>query len=391
VAVQALIIVVENGFQTVLMAPTEILAEQHYETLTRYLEEAGYSIALLTARVKGKERKTILQGLAAGEIQIAIGTHAVFQKGVSFHRLGFVVIDEQHRFGVRQRSQLQQKGERPDTLVMTATPIPRSLALTLYGDLDLSIIDELPPGRQPIRTVLRRDAERQKVYAGMRDEIRKGRQCYIVFPLVEESEKLELRAATEMARQLQQTVFADLEVALIHGRLSGEEKAHTMARFKRGEIDVLVSTTVIEVGIDVPNASLMVIEHANRFGLSQLHQLRGRIGRGKDKSYCVLLSEPGGSADARERLRIMQETNDGFRLAEKDLELRGPGDFVGTKQSGIPQFRFANLVRDRAWLERARLDAQEWLDRVLKSGPPEDSFGELSEEWERRFGLFRVG
>ena len=268
VAVQALIIAVENGFQTVLMAPTEILAEQHYETLTRYLEEVGYSIALLTARVKGKERKTILQGLAAGEIQIAIGTHAIFQKGVSFHRLGLVVIDEQHRFGVRQRSQLQQKGEKPDTLVMTATPIPRSLALTLYGDLDLSIIDELPPGRQPIRTVLRRDGERQKVYSGIRDEIRKGRQCYIVFPLVEESEKLELRAATEMARKLQETVFASLKVALIHGRLSGEEKGQTMARFKRGEIDVLVSTTVIEVGIDVPNASLMVIEHANRFGLS---------------------------------------------------------------------------------------------------------------------------
>ena len=391
VAVQALIIAVENGFQTVLMAPTEILAEQHYETLTRYLGKAGYSIALLTARVKGQERNAILQGLAAGEIQIAIGTHAVFQKRVSFHRLGFVVIDEQHRFGVRQRSELQQKGEKPDTLVMTATPIPRSLALTLYGDLDLSIIDELPPGRQPIRTVLRRDAERQTVYARMRDEIRKGRQCYIVFPLVEESEKLELRAATEMATKLQQTIFAGLEVALIHGRLSGEEKEHTMARFKRGEIDVLVSTTVIEVGIDVPNASLMVIEHANRFGLSQLHQLRGRIGRGEDKSYCVLLAEPGVSSEARERLRIMQETNDGFRIAEKDLELRGPGDFVGTKQSGIPQFRFANLVRDRAWLEQAQLDAQEWLDRALKAGPPGESFGELSEEWERRFGLFRVG
>ncbi len=391
VAVQALIIVVENGFQTVLMAPTEILAEQHYETLTRDLREVGYSVALLTARVKGKERKAILQGLASGEIQIAIGTHAVFQKGVAFHRLGFVVIDEQHRFGVRQRSQLQQKGEKPDTLVMTATPIPRSLALTLYGDLDLSIIDELPPGRQPIRTVLRRDGERQKVYAGIRDKIRKGRQCYIVFPLVEESEKLELRAATEMARELQETVFAGLKVALIHGRLSGEEKGQTMARFKRGEIDVLVSTTVIEVGIDVPNASLMVIEHANRFGLSQLHQLRGRIGRGEDKSYCVLLSEPGVSSDARERLRIMQGTNDGFRIAEKDLELRGPGDFVGTKQWGIPEFRFANLVRDRAWLDRAQLDAQEWLDRALKSEPPGESFGELAREWERRFGLFRVG
>ena len=391
VAVQALIIVVENGFQTVFMAPTEILAEQHYETLTRYLGEVGYSIALLTARVKGKERKEILQGLASGEIQVAIGTHAVFQKGVSFHRLGFVIIDEQHRFGVRQRSQLQQKGEKPDTLVMTATPIPRSLALTLYGDLDLSIIDELPPGRQPIRTVIRRDAERQKVYAGIRAKIRKGRQCYIVFPLVEESDKLELRAATEMAQKLQDTVFTGLEVALIHGRLSGEEKVQTMARFKRGDIDVLVSTTVIEVGIDVPNASLMVIEHANRFGLSQLHQLRGRIGRGKDRSYCVLLSEPEGSADARERLRIMQATNDGFQIAEKDLELRGPGDFVGTKQSGMPKFRFANLVRDRAWLDRAQLDAQEWLERALEDGASGEGFEDLAREWERRFGLFRVG
>ena len=391
VAVQALIVAVENGVQTVLMAPTEILAEQHFETLNRYLGEVGYSIALLTARVKGRERKAILEGLAAGEIQIAIGTHAIFQKGVSFQRLGFVVIDEQHRFGVRQRSQLQQKGDKPDTLVMTATPIPRSLALTLYGDLDLSIIDELPPGRRPVRTVLRREAERRKVYAKMRDEVRKGRQCYIVFPLVEESEKLELRAATETARQLQQTVFADLEVALIHGRQSGEEKERTMARFKQGEINVLVSTTVIEVGIDVPNASLMVIEHASRFGLSQLHQLRGRIGRGRDKSYCVLLAGRGVSAEARERLRIMQQTNDGFRIAEKDLELRGPGDFVGTKQSGIPQFRFANLVRDRPWLERAQVDAQEWLERALEAGSSEKDFGELAGEWERRFGLFRVG
>ncbi len=391
VAIQAIIIVVESGFQTVLMAPTEILAEQHYETLTRYLSDLGYSIALLTGRIKGRDKERVLSEIAQGKIQIVIGTHAVFQKGVSFERLGLVVIDEQHRFGVQQRSQLQKKGQNPDTLVMTATPIPRSLALTLYGDLDLSIIDELPPGRQPVRTVLRTGQRRHSVYEGIRREIDKGEQCYVVFPLVEESEKLELRAATETAQLLRETVFKGLEVALIHGRLADEEKDSTMVRFKKGQVDVLVSTTVIEVGIDVPNASLMVIEHANRFGLAQLHQLRGRIGRGRKQSYCVLLTEPGVAAEARERLQIMQETNDGFRIAEKDLELRGPGDFVGTKQSGLPQFHFANLIRDRVWLERAQPDAGEWLRRELSEASPKESFAEFSKEWERRFGLFHIG
>ncbi len=390
VAIQAIIIVVENGLQTVLMAPTELLAEQHYETLTRYLSAPGYSIALLTGRVKGTDKERVLKEIAKGEIQIVIGTHAVFQKGVAFQRLGLAVIDEQHRFGVRQRSQLQKKGQNPDTLVMTATPIPRSLALTLYGDLDLSVIDELPPGRQPVRTVLRTGAQRHRVYEGVRRAIASGQQCYVVFPLVEESEKLELRAATEMAKELRSTVFQDLEVALIHGRLPGEEKDKIMARFKKGQVDVLVSTTVIEVGIDVPNASLMVIEHANRFGLAQLHQLRGRIGRGRKQSHCVLLTERGVSSEAHQRLQIMQDTNDGFRIAEKDLELRGPGDFVGTKQSGLPQFHFANLVRDRVWLERAQCDAHEWLSRGLSKAPGE-SLDEFSNEWERRFGLFHVG
>lgn len=390
VAVQAIIIAIENKLQAVLMAPTEILAEQHYETLTQYLTDLGYSIALLTRRVKGQERKQVLKKMEKGEIQIVIGTHSVFQKGVIFKKLGLVIIDEQHRFGVYQRSQLQKKGQNPDTLVMTATPIPRSLALTLYGDLDLSIIDELPPGRQPIQTVIRTESHRRQVYEILKKKIINGQQCYIVFPLVEESDKLELRSATEMAKKLRETLFCNLKVALLHGRLSGEEKDHIMCRFKNGEVDVLVSTTVIEVGIDVPNASLMVIEHANRFGLAQLHQLRGRIGRGQKHSYCVLLTESGISIEARERLRILQKTNDGFQIAEKDLELRGPGDFVGTKQSGLPQFHFANLVRDQVWLERAQIDADEWLTREF-SDDPQKSLVQFSKKWRKRFGLFHVG
>ena len=390
VAVQAIIIAIENKLQAVLMAPTEILAEQHYETLTQYLTDLGYSIALLTRRVKGQKRQQVLKKMEKGEIQIVIGTHSVFQKGVFFKKLGLVIIDEQHRFGVYQRSQLQKKGQNPDTLVMTATPIPRSLALTLYGDLDLSIIDELPPGRQPIQTVIRTESHRRHVYEVLKKKIINGQQCYIVFPLVEESDKLELRSATEMAKKLRQTLFCNLKVALLHGRLSGEEKDNIMCRFKNGEVDVLVSTTVIEVGIDVPNASLMVIEHANRFGLAQLHQLRGRIGRGQKHSYCVLLTESGISSEARERLRILQKTNDGFQIAEKDLELRGPGDFVGTKQSGLPQFHFANLVRDQIWLERAQVDADEWLTREFSNNPTKN-LAQFSKKWKKRFGLFHVG
>ena len=391
VAVQAMVIVVENGYQCVLMAPTEILAEQHFATLQRDLGEAGCSIALLKGRLPSAARKKILGQVADGTVQIVVGTHAVFQKSVQFQRLGLVVIDEQHRFGVIQRLGLQQKGEQPDTLVMTATPIPRSLALTLYGDLDLSIIDELPPGRKPVHTRVRTETDRPAVYQEVVSHLRRGHQGYIVYPLVEESEKVDARAAIEMAQTLQETVFSEFRVGLLHGRLDSGEKDAVIQRFRSRELDVLVATTVIEVGVDVPNATLMVIEHANRFGLSQLHQLRGRIGRGRHQSLCILMSGQESSAEARQRLDIMQQTNDGFRIAEKDLEIRGPGDFVGTKQSGLPQFHFANLVRDRSWLDCARDDAQRWFEEEAKSGLESSRLSGLVADWERRFGLFHVG
>lgn len=391
VAVQAMVIVVENGYQCALMAPTEILAEQHFETLRRDLGKADYKIALLKGRLPIGIRRKILSKVSEGTIQIVVGTHAVFQKSVEFKSLGLVVIDEQHRFGVIQRMDLQQKGKRPDTLVMTATPIPRSLALTLYGDLDLSVIDELPPGRKPVLTHVRTEADRSKVYQEVVSRLREGHQCYIVYPLVEESEKVEARAAKEMASILQKTVFSAFKVGLLHGRLTSEEKDSVMQQFRRHDLDVLVATTVIEVGVDVPNATLMVIEHANRFGLSQLHQLRGRVGRGSNQSSCFLMSSEGSSSEARQRLDIMQQTNDGFQISEKDLEIRGPGDFVGTKQSGLPRFHFANLVRDRVWLGRACRDAEQWLEEELQGGVESAHLKEILSDWEHRFGLFHVG
>jgi ATP-dependent DNA helicase RecG len=391
VAVQAMVIVVENGYQCALMVPTEILAEQHFETLRRDLNKADYKIALLKGRLPSGIRREILSKVADGTIQIVVGTHAVFQKSVKFQSLGLVVIDEQHRFGVIQRMDLQQKGERPDTLVMTATPIPRSLALTLYGDLDLSVIDQLPPGRKPVLTRTRTEAERPKVYQEVVSRLRKGQQCYIVYPLVEESEKVEARAAKEMSGILQETVFCDFKVGLLHGRLDSKAKDNVMQQFRRHDLDVLVTTTVIEVGVDVPNATLMVIEHANRFGLSQLHQLRGRVGRGSDQSICFLMSSEGSSFEARQRLDIMQQTNDGFQISEKDLEIRGPGDFVGTKQSGLPQFHFANLVRDRVWLRRAYGDAEQWFKEEMEGEFQPTHLKKMVLDWERRFGLFHVG
>jgi len=391
VAVQAMVIVVENGYQCALMVPTEILAEQHFETLRRDLNKADYKIALLKGRLPSGIRREILSKVADGTIQIVVGTHAVFQKSVKFQNLGLVVIDEQHRFGVIQRMDLQQKGERPDTLVMTATPIPRSLALTLYGDLDLSVIDQLPPGRKPVLTRTRTEAERPKVYQEVVSRLRKGQQCYIVYPLVEESEKVEARAAKEMSGILQETVFCDFKVGLLHGRLDSKAKDNVMQQFRRHDLDVLVTTTVIEVGVDVPNATLMVIEHANRFGLSQLHQLRGRVGRGSDQSICFLMSSEGSSFEARQRLDIMQQTNDGFQISEKDLEIRGPGDFVGTKQSGLPQFHFANLDRDRVWLRRAYGDAEQWFKEEMEGEFQPTHLKKMVLDWERRFGLFHVG
>jgi ATP-dependent DNA helicase RecG len=338
------------------MAPTEILAEQHLMTLTQLLEPLAVEVALLTNAVKGKARERVQAGTADGSIACVVGTHALVQGGVRFRRLGLAVVDEQHRFGVNQRATLRRKGESPDVLVMTATPIPRTLALTLYGDLEVSVIDELPPGRKPVVTKARTESARRRIYGFLREQVTAGRQVYVVYPLVEESEAIDLRAATEMADRLQREVFADLRVGLLHGRMAFAEKDRVMREFKAGALHILVSTTVIEVGIDVPNASVMLIEHAERFGLSQLHQLRGRVGRGPWKSYCILLSG-AASEDARHRLDAMTATTDGFKIAEADLALRGPGDFFGTRQSGLPEFRVADLLRDAAALEAARRDA----------------------------------
>ena len=356
VAALAILTAVEAGYQAALMAPTEILAEQHLMTLTQLLEPLAVEVALLTNAVKGKARERVGAGTADGSIKCVVGTHALVQGDVRFRRLGLAVVDEQHRFGVNQRATLRGKGESPDVLVMTATPIPRTLALTLYGDLEVSVIDELPPGRKPVVTKARTGSARRQIYEFLREQVGEGRQVYVVYPLVEESEALDLRAATEMAGRLQSEVFVDLRIGLLHGRMAFAEKDRVMREFKAGAIHVLVSTTVIEVGIDVPNASVMLIEHAERFGLSQLHQLRGRVGRGPWKSYCILLSG-AASEDARRRLDAMTTTGDGFKIAEADLSLRGPGDFFGTRQSGLPEFRVADLLRDAAALEAARRDA----------------------------------
>jgi ATP-dependent DNA helicase RecG len=393
VALQAIVVAVQNGYQAALMAPTEILAEQHFRNVTRYLQSTPYRVALLTSGVKGKARKEVLGAVAAGEVHLLVGTHALIQSVVQFRNLALVVIDEQHRFGVLQRLQLMDKAHQPDTLVMTATPIPRSLALTVYGDLDLSVIDEMPPGRQAIRTLIKGDGNREEVYRLVRQEIKKGRQAYVVYPLVKESEKIDLRAATEMASHLQQDIFPEWTVGLMHGKLKTEEKEALMKRFQAAEIHILVSTTVIEVGIDVPNATLMIIEHAERFGLSQLHQLRGRIGRGEHSSLCILMTPGARSREAYERLDIMRRTNDGFLIAEKDLAIRGPGDFLGTRQSGIPEFGFGNIVRDRDLLERARAEAEAFLSDARSKGTPleQQYLSTVAAIWKQKYGLYYVG
>jgi len=385
VALQAMVIAVENGFQTALMAPTEILAEQHYHTVCQLLSGTGYRISFLTSSVKGKRRESVLGHIQSGKTDLIVGTHALIQKGVQFKKLGLVVIDEQHRFGVLQRSKLISKGDLPETLVMTATPIPRSLALTLYGDLDVSVLDEMPPGRQPVQTIVMGERNREEVYALVHQELNEGRQAFVVYPLIEESEKVDLRAAAAMAKHLQKEVFPDAAVMLMHGRLKVEEKGQLMRRFRAGEIQVLVSTTVIEVGIDIPGATLMVIEHAERFGLSQLHQLRGRIGRGQHPGLCILMTEDLRSQEAEERINILCQTQDGFKIAEKDLEIRGPGEFLGTRQSGIPEFLFANIVRDRKLLELARREAKRYLRH------PQEEFSWLDKWWRQRYGLYHVG
>jgi ATP-dependent DNA helicase RecG len=393
VAAQAAIIAVENGFQVAVMAPTEILAEQHFFNFRRLLSPLNYTVDLLKGSLTARQKREALERIRTGETEIAIGTHALIQEGVGFQNLALAVIDEQHRFGVMQRNVLREKGLHPDVLVMTATPIPRSLALTLYGDLDVSVIDELPAGRKPIVTTWCREKDRAKVYDEIRRTVAQGHQVYVVYPLVEESEKQDLKAATESAELLQTEVFPDLRIGLLHGQMKSPRKEEVMSAFASRKLDVLVSTTVIEVGVDVANATLMVIEHAERFGLAQLHQLRGRVGRGSDQSGCILIGDLKNNPDARRRLEVMCETTDGFRIAEVDLELRGPGEIAGTRQSGIPSFKYANLVRDRKALELARVEADRFLKR-LRVHPDEELqhiVADIRQRWQVRYGLALVG
>ena len=387
VALIAAIVAMENGLQVAFMAPTEILADQHYLTIRRLLDQTRFRVGALTGSATSAKRKALLAELASGTTQLIVGTHALVEEAVQFRELGLVVIDEQHRFGVVQRAALRAKGLNPDVLVMTATPIPRTLALTTFGDLDVSVIRELPPGRQPIRTLARTESRRDDVYDLVRQELNAGRQVYVIYPLVEESQRVDLRAATEMADHLQQEIFPEFKVALLHGRLKQDEKDRVMAGFARGDVHVLVSTTVVEVGVDVPNATVMVVEHAERFGLSQLHQLRGRVGRGEHPSTCVLLYQYPISEAGKARLDALVETTDGFVIAERDLEQRGPGDFFGTRQSGLPTLRVGDLVRDHVVMEEARREASAFLDDDASARP---LVAYLSANWAARFGLAGV-
>jgi ATP-dependent DNA helicase RecG len=388
VAVVAMIAAMENDLQTALMAPTEILAEQHARSIKRLLARTPYRVELLTGSLKAAEKRRLQTALNSGEIHACIGTQALIQEAVAFEKLGLVVIDEQHRFGVMQRAELRSRGLNPDVLVMTATPIPRSLAMTVYGDLDVSIIDELPPGRTPIETTVFGEDQRQEVKKLISREVKAGRQVYVVYPLVAESEKMDLKDATRRYEYLRDTVFPKLSVGLLHGKMKPAEKEKVMSAFVAGETKILVSTTVIEVGVDVPNASVMIVEHAERFGLSQLHQLRGRVGRGAEKSYCILLTSDKRTAVAEERLGIMVQTSNGFIIAEKDLELRGPGELLGTKQSGLPEFRIGNIVRDQPLLENARKEAEFYLAKP-KSVVTAKMTTRIKQD--PRFGLAAVG
>src|SRR3984893_9506633 len=416
VSFQAAIIAIENGYQVAMMAPTEILAQQHYFSARRILEPSGYRIVLLTGSLEDDRKREVRRHIAQGNAQLVIGTHALIEQKVEFAKLGLVIVDEQHRFGVLQRFKLMKKssdsedrksvlqsGEidrnsaenaEPDVLVMTATPIPRTLALTLYGDLDVSVLDQMPPGRSPIVTRRVSDERSAEVWDFVRKQIAAGHQAYVVYPVIEENEENEIKAAKQMHRQLREKIFPNLHVGLLHGRLDSDEKEHVMREFQQGKIEILVATTVIEVGVDVPNATVMVIEHADRFGLAQLHQLRGRIGRGAAKSYCVLMRGGKVSEEGERRLDAMVRSNDGFQIAELDLELRGPGEFFGTKQAGIPNFRVANIIRDRQLLEAAKREAafvisgpnaeisKEEIDRALR---------EMRSRWAMSYGLVEVG
>ncbi|MGO8989499.1 MAG: ATP-dependent DNA helicase RecG [bacterium] len=385
--------VVESGYQAAIMAPTEVLAEQHFLNLHRWVEPLGVKVALLTSSVKGSEREDLYRSIGNGDIHLVIGTHAVIQEAVEFRRLGLAIIDEQHKFGVVQRGLLKKKGGNPDVLVMTATPIPRTLAMTVYGDLDVSLIDEMPPGRVPVETKVFPEPARAKVYRIVEEEVKKGRQAFIVYPLVEESEKLDLRDATRMAEHLQKEVFPEFRIGLLHGRMKSDEKEAIMMEVKEGRIQILVATTVIEVGIDIPNASVMVVEHAERFGLSQLHQLRGRIGRGRYPSKCILLAQYRSSEEARVRLRAMEKTTDGFKIAEEDLTLRGPGEFFGIRQSGLPDFRVAHIIRDTPVLIEARKEAFRLIQEDPDLAHPSHAGVRdiLTRRWKGRMELGTIG
>lgn len=410
VALQAAVIAGENGYQVAFMAPTEILATQHYLSARRILEEAGYRVVLLTGSLEEERKRNARRHIAQGDAHLVIGTHALIQEKVEFHNLGLVIVDEQHRFGVMQRFKLMKKGgAEPDTLVMTATPIPRTLALTLYGDLDTSVLDELPPGRTPITTRKVSDERAPEVWEFVRKQVTAGRQAYVVYPVIEgvpsdqpemeftgapATSKSGLKAAMHMYEELRKKTFPALRVGLLHGRLNPEEKDQTMRQFQAGEIDVLVATTVIEVGVDVPNATVMVVEHAERFGLAQLHQLRGRIGRGSAKSYCILMTGGKVSPEADQRLNAMVRTQNGFEIAELDLELRGPGEFFGTRQAGMPSLRLANLVRDRQLLEVAKTEATRFVadsDAEITPADRERVMDHMRNHWQRRYGLVEVG
>ncbi len=418
VAFEAAIIAIENGFQVALMAPTEILAQQHYFSARRILESAGYRVVLLTGSMEDDRKRETRRHIAQGNAQLVIGTHALIEQKVEFAKLGMVIVDEQHRFGVLQRFKLMKKSREdsgirvvtgdspvqaeqssaaspePDVLVMTATPIPRTLALTLYGDLDVSVIDEMPPGRTPIITRCVPDERSAEVWDFVRKQVAAGHQVYVVYPVIEENEETELKAAMKMYKELSKRIFPDLRVAVLHGRMEPDLKEHVMRLFQKGEVDILVSTTVIEVGVDVANATMMIIEHAERFGLAQLHQLRGRIGRGAAKSYCVLMTGGKVSEDGERRLDAMVRTNDGFHIAELDLELRGPGEFFGTRQAGMPSFQVANLIRDRQLIEAAKREAAAVLagpNSEITQAEIDAALRHMRTRWHKSYGLVEVG
>jgi ATP-dependent DNA helicase RecG len=388
VAAEAAVIAIENGYQAAVLAPTEILASQHYFYFKNLFQKMNYVPALLTGSNTQREKSQLKKLLAEGLIHIGIGTHALIEEDVEWKKLGLAIVDEQHRFGVMQRMRLASKAKHPDVLVMTATPIPRTLALTIYGDLDVSIIDELPPGRRPIQTRNVADDRVESVYSFMKQQIAQGRQAYVVYPVIEESEAM--KAAQQMYQHLSEKVFPDVRVGLLHGKLKADEKEAVMEQFRRGEVKILVATTVIEVGVDVPNATVMVIEQAERFGLAQLHQLRGRVGRGAEQSHCILVTGKLGDA-ARERIRTLVDSSDGFYIAEMDLKLRGPGEFFGTKQSGLPALRIANIIRDKEILELARGEAQTFITNPPSQEELRRAVTYLREHWQRRYGLVQVG